>query len=375
LLFSKSRYSLILYFRSSGNRKYKIKLYQLFENNNFINKDTFETKYGCKINFLNYAKLRNLVKKLITTDEGEKDINEVEEPPYFKSHFYELFGRTTKGSQIFRKILKYDIHETPIYDTGKWSKKLNTSEICQGEIRNAYKSIQNKYLPRQVLDFKARLVFGKTQFDHSLAQWTQENISPICITCLDKGIIANADMLHTLYACPVSLEIHDYIRRYLTNLEEITPISVILTNNRCTKQVNMKGVAYKQGNKAHTVCSIYEESYEKSTALDFIFTLGLKYIMDCRMAKIVPFPKDALVTVLGELRAYVKTRPNQLISVYLKRNIKFLEINTKKEINSQIRQNLNNIAPFHFIKPHLPDHPDSYQNKKKVSKPYDQNTT
>ena len=49
-------------------------------------------------------------------------MNDEEEPPHFKSHFYELFGKTTKGSQVFRKILKYDNPETPAYDTEVWKK-------------------------------------------------------------------------------------------------------------------------------------------------------------------------------------------------------------------------------------------------------------
>ena len=239
-------------------------------------------------------------------------------------------------------------------------KKLHTSEICQGEVRNAYKSIQNKYLPRQLLDFKARLVLGKTQFNHSLSKWTSDNISPYCGSCMEKGIHVYADMLHTLYACPVSLSIHEYIRKNLTNLEEITPVSVILTNNRCTKQVNNKGISIKRKNKTHTVCSIYDDTYDKSTALDFIFSLSLKYIMDCSQAHLIATPKDALITVLEELRAYIKTRPSQLISAYLKRNIQILKactINTQQKTTPSMRT-------FQFTKPYPPSHPEFYQTLK-----------
>ena len=239
-------------------------------------------------------------------------------------------------------------------------KKLHTSEICQGEVRNAYKSIQNKYLPRQLLDFKARLVLGKTQFNHSLSKWTSDNISPYCGSCMEKGIHVYADMLHTLYACPVSLSIHEYIRKNLTNLEEITPVSVILTNNRCTKQVTNKGISVKNKNKTHKVCSIYDDTYDKSTALDFIFSLTLKYIMDCQQAYLIATPKDALTTVLGELRAYIKTRPSQIISAYLKRNIQVLKTCTIETTANE--------SNFQFKEPYSPRHPESYQTLKKKLK-------
>ena len=155
----------------------------------------------------------------------------------------------------------------------------------------------------------------------------------------------------------------------LTDLKEITPVSVILTNNRCTKQVNNKGISYKNMNKAHTVCSIYDDTFDKSTALDFIFSLTLKYIMDCLQAHMIATPKDALVTVLGELRAYIKTRPGQLISTYLKRNIQILKIGTDintntHELNPHANIFIPNINPFQFTKPYSPSHPRSYQNLK-----------
>ena len=147
---------------------------------------------------------------------------------------------------------------------------------------------------------------------------------------MEKGDHVYADLLHTLYTCPISNSILQYIRKNLTNLKEITPVSVILTNNRCTKQVDNKGVKHKNRNKTHTVCSIYDETFEKSTTYDFIFSLTLKYIMDCLYADIEPSPKDALITILGELRSFIKARPNHLISTYLKRNIQVLKVGTEE---------------------------------------------
>ena len=337
----------------------EIKIDQMFENNKIIPKDLFVTKFKQEINFLDYDRLCKSIKLNITTVDGPINMNKEEEPPHFKSYFHEHFGTTTKGSQLFRRILQYDKPDTPIYNIEVWRKKLNTDEICQGEVRNAYKLLQNKYLPRQLLDFKARIVMGKTQFNYTLSKWTKENISPYCQTCITRGINAHADMLHTLYACPRALSIHEYIRKNLTDLQEISPVSVILTTNRCTQQVTNKGKPHKNVNKAHTVCSVYEGTFVKNTALDYIFSLSLMYIMDCHKAHLIATPKDALITVLAELRAYVKTRPNQLISAYLKRNIHFLKPCTIPQVTTGPYT-----GTFEFIRPHPPSHPESYQSRR-----------
>ena len=127
-----------------------------------------------------------------------------------------------------------------------WGEKLKTKNVCQGEIRNAYKGFQNKYLPRSLLDFKARLILGKTQFNNSLAHWVGENKSQNCIWCVRHGDYAPSDFIHTLYTYSTAQAVLQHIRKNLTNLKEITPVSVILTNDRCTKQVDNKGITQKK---------------------------------------------------------------------------------------------------------------------------------
>ena len=72
-------------------------------------------------------------------------------------------------------------------------------------------------------------------------------------------------------------------------------------------------------------------------------------------------PKDALITVLGELRAYIKTRPSQLISAYLKRNIQFLKPCIK---NIPQLTTPPCMRTFQFTRPYPPSHPESYQTIK-----------
>ena len=93
--------------------------------------------------------------------------------------------------------------------------------------------------------------------------------------------------------------------------------------------------------------------------------------MDCLQAHIIATPKDALVTVLRELRAYIKTRSSQLISAYLKRNIQILKTCTdtdvdtnRHELNPQANVFTPSVRPFQFTTPYSPNHPRSYQNLK-----------
>ena len=61
----------------------------------------------------------------------------------------------------------------PNFDSKKWEKLLKIN-LCQGDKLEALKVIQNKYLPRDILDFKARIILGKTQFNDEIAHWTKK---------------------------------------------------------------------------------------------------------------------------------------------------------------------------------------------------------
>ena len=79
-----------------------------------------------------------------------------------------------------------------------------------------------------------------------MAHWTGENKSQNCIWCVQNGDYAPSNFIHTLYSCSTAQAVLQHIRKNLTNLKEITPVSVILTNNRCTKQVDNKGIIHKK---------------------------------------------------------------------------------------------------------------------------------
>ena len=130
-------------------------------------------------NSLNYTNRKQIaIKNSLLSDGISENLNQFEMPPYFNSKISELFDPKIKGSQIFRKIFKYDNYNPPIFDSKKMDeKKLIRIKLCQGDELEALKAIQNKFLPRKVLNFKARIILGKTQFNDQCAQWTKEYIS------------------------------------------------------------------------------------------------------------------------------------------------------------------------------------------------------
>ena len=59
----------------------------------------------------------------------------------------------------------------PKYNAKKWE-QIPGVQICDGDVLEAYKSIQNKFLHKQILDYKAKLIFGKTWINCQLAHWS-----------------------------------------------------------------------------------------------------------------------------------------------------------------------------------------------------------
>ena len=76
----------------------------------------------------------------------------------------DLFIRTSKGSRAFRKIFNNKSKVKVNYNKDKWIKLLKTNRICTSEILSGYRNMHTRYFPRQLLDFKTRLLLGKTQF-------------------------------------------------------------------------------------------------------------------------------------------------------------------------------------------------------------------
>ena len=113
--------------------------------------------------------------------------------------------------------------------------------ICEYEIQAGYMNKQTKIFLRQLLDFRTRLLMGKTHFGKTLAKWSHDNISQGCKVCLKQGYFYFDEILHRLNSCPCSDSIIQHIKRTLTKQKFITPVHILFTNRRCTNQVNMAG--------------------------------------------------------------------------------------------------------------------------------------
>ena len=65
----------------------------------------------------------------------------------------------------------------------------------------------------------------------------------------------------------------------ITLQQHVSPIELILTNNRCLKVVSGRGVPLKN-RPDHSICAAKKDYYE-SLALDYIWTTVLSSILDC----------------------------------------------------------------------------------------------
>ena len=177
--------------------------------------------------------------------------------------------------------------------------------------------MQTKIFPRQLLDFKARLLLGKTQFGKTLAKWTNENISQGCKVCLSKGDFQYDDLSHRLITCPTSNTIVEYIKSCLTKQVQVTLTSIVLTNRRCIHQVNISGHAVTGPTTKHKYCAVYEkETLDKTLGFKYVWTNYMQYIMKCSHENSTPNKED-LEYILNEIRYLTRARPNNLVSIFL----------------------------------------------------------
>ena len=101
-----------------------------------------------------------------------------------------------------------------------------------------------------ILDFKARLILGKTQSNSQLAHWTNENISQACFMCQQRGDFEIATLAHTFFECPGAKSTIDYICNTLCLPINIKPYEVMLTTALCTSSLGK----HPKSNENHNVC-------------------------------------------------------------------------------------------------------------------------
>ena len=239
----------------------------------FCKKTKMEEKFNIKVNFLDYVNLKQILTKVFCKKMAKIEIwVMLKNQNIFCKRLYELFDPKHKGSQRFRKILKYNEYIPPSFDSEKWEKILKV-KFCEGKGKETLKSIQNKHIPRYILDFKARLILGKTQSQSQLAYWTTEYTSQACFMCQNKGEFAIATLLHTLYECPTSKNTIEYICEKFNFPKTIKPYEIILTTAQCTSNM---GKNLSNGT-VHNACGILEKYNDNFTSKDFIWAMVCKH--------------------------------------------------------------------------------------------------
>ena len=98
--------------------------------------------------------------------------------------------------------------------------------------------------------------------------------------CQTQGDYEPSILLHASFTCPTAQGIIRYICTKLTHEVNISPIEVILTNAKCTKNWT-KG--QNCGNEQHPICSVFDNFNEKPSSLDFTWSIVTKYIMTTKM--------------------------------------------------------------------------------------------
>ena len=71
--------------------------------------------------------------------------------------------------------------------------------------------MQTRLFPKQLLDFKVRLLLGKTQFGKTLAKWSSQEVSQGCKVCQRQGHFEYDDLSHRILNCPRSVSIINHI--------------------------------------------------------------------------------------------------------------------------------------------------------------------
>ena len=167
---------------------WKLDLRSLFNETTFLPHDELNQKYGLKMNFLNYMSLKKTLESNLVDLEGNRlSLCRISKDEHWVNTLTGLFNKTKKGSKSFRKILGSKTLVKIDYNLDRWVKLLGTNQICVSEIQAGYRNMQTRYFPKQLLDFKIRLLLSKTQFGRTQAKWSTQGVPQGCKVCQRQG--------------------------------------------------------------------------------------------------------------------------------------------------------------------------------------------
>ncbi len=105
-----------------------------------------------------------------------------------------------KGSSNIRKVFWIGQYKPIKFDMNKFKNKIRQDALSINQVRHCLKLLQSKYLCNDYLDYKARAIHGKTQFNNCLSNY--KAVSRWCTHCKTMGITTTEDFLHATFECP-----------------------------------------------------------------------------------------------------------------------------------------------------------------------------
>ena len=134
-------------------------------------------------------------------------------------------------------------------DNAKWETIFDTP-ICQSITVQALTNLNCKFLNNDILDMKARLLLGKTQFYSQISKW-DKSVSNRCKNCFNVNKQTTLETLkHCLYDCPIINGIIKNIHlkcRFIKNENHIAGDRIILTERVCYRHMKSDNLTPTQG--------------------------------------------------------------------------------------------------------------------------------
>ena len=91
-------------------------------------------------------------------------VKEVKPRRFTSSTVEELMEKNVKGSGVYRKELARGRKMKNFLNPESWQAKLSDPNITENDIKQSLISLHSPLLPRDIVDYKTRLVLHKTQF-------------------------------------------------------------------------------------------------------------------------------------------------------------------------------------------------------------------
>ena len=227
-----------------------IKIHDLFVNNKLISAEDFNLKFQTNIHPLCFRTIKLRLAESIGLDKKfSKIVQFVETDEHIDQTLSMLFlKKNRKGSKHFRCALEHGSDKICV-DNAKWETIFDTP-ICQSITVQALTNLNCKFLNNEILDMKARLLLGKTQFYSQICKW-DKGVSSRCKGCFNVNKQTTPETLkHCLFDCPIISGIIKNIHlkcRFVKNENQISGERIILTEKVCYRHMKSDNQSLTQG--------------------------------------------------------------------------------------------------------------------------------